>query len=78
VTWGIIAQNPAALVAPPRVHAEEIEIIREDEVRIVLNALRGRPLHTIAKLALATGVRRGEALALRYQDVDLDSGKIRV
>jgi integrase len=78
VTWGIIAQNPAALVAPPRVHAEEIEIIREDEVRFVLNALRGRLLHTIATLALATGVRRGEALALRYQDVDLDSGKIRV
>jgi Phage integrase, N-terminal SAM-like domain len=52
VTWGIIAQNPAALVAPPRVHAEEIEIIREDEAQIVLNALRGRLLHTIATLAL--------------------------
>jgi integrase len=78
VTWGIIAQNPAALVAPPRVHAEEIEIIREDEAQIVLNALRGRLLHTIATLALATGARRGELLALRYQDVDLDSGKIRV
>jgi integrase len=78
VTWGVISQNPAAAVSPPRVHAEEISIIREDEARIVLKALRGRLLYTIATLALATGARRGELLALRYQDIDLDAGKIQI
>jgi integrase len=79
-TWGIITQNPAALVHPPRVVQTEIEIIREDEIRIVLDALRGRNpvLHTIATVALATGMRRGELLALRWKDLDLDGGKLRV
>ena len=78
--WGVIAANPAALVHPPRVAQTEIEIIREDEIKIVLNALRSRnlPLYTIATTALATGMRRGELLALRWKDVDLDGGKLRV
>jgi integrase len=80
VQWGVIIQNPAAVVHPPRVQQGEIEIIREDEIRLVLNALRDRnlPLYTIATVALATGARRGELLALRWKDVDLDAGKLRV
>jgi integrase len=78
MTWGVIIQNPASLVSPPKVEAEEIEIIREEEVRTVLNALLGRQLGTIAMLALATGARRGELLALRYADVNLDAGTVRV
>ena len=35
-------------------------------------------MHMIAALGLATGIRRGELLALRWQDVDLDGGKLRV
>ena len=79
-TWGVIAANPAALVHPPRVAQTEVEIIREDEIKIVLNALRSRnpTLYTIATTALATGVRRGELLALRWKDIDLDGGKLRV
>jgi integrase len=78
--WGVIASNPAALVGPPRVAQTEIEIIREDEIRTVLNALRSRdlPLYAIATVALATGMRRGELLALRWKDIDLDGGKLRV
>jgi integrase len=79
-TWGVIAANPAALVHPPRVAQTEIEIIREDEIKIVLNALRNRdlPLYTIATVALATGMRRGELVALRWKDIDLDGGRLRV
>lgn len=58
--------------------AKEIEITREDEIKAVLQSQRGRPLHTIATLALATGMRRGELCGLRWKDVDLDGGKIRV
>jgi integrase len=78
--WGIIASNPAALVHPPRVTSTEIEIINEDEVRIVLDALRTRnpALYAIAALALGSGMRRGELCAVRWQDVDLDNGKVKI
>jgi integrase len=78
VTWGIIVQNPAALVRPPKAHAEEIEIIRESEIRAMLDGLRGRQLGTIAMLALASGTRRGEALAVRYADLNFDAGTVRI
>ena len=71
-------QNAASLVAPPRVTASEIEIIREDEIQTVLRKLRGRSMYMIAALALSTGMRRGELLGLRWQDVDLNSGTLRV
>ena len=44
----------------------------------VLRKLRGRSMYTIAALALSTGMRRGELLGLRWQDVDLNSGTLRV
>jgi integrase len=76
--WHVVQQNVASLVRPPRVAATEIEIIREGEIRTVLQKLRGRAMYPIAALALATGLRRGELLGLRRQDLDLDAGKIRV
>src|SRR5437660_1200074 len=46
--------------------------------KTVLQKLRGGSMYMIAALGLATGMRRGELLALRWQDVDLDGGKLRV
>ena len=62
---------------PPRVEGNEIKILREEEIGDLLAKLRGRSLYMIAVLGLATGMRRGEMLALRWQDVDL-AGKVRV
>ena len=76
--WDIVPTNVASLVRPPRVAATEIEIIREEQIRTVLEKLRGRALYPIVALALATGMRRGELLALRWSDVDLDGGRLRV
>jgi integrase len=80
VQWGVIVNNPAASVSPPRVSQTEIETIREDEIKLVLDRLRSRNpvLYTIAAVALATGARRGELLASRWKDVDLDGGKLRI
>ena len=58
--------------------AGEIEIIPEDQIQVVLRKLRGRSMYMIAALALSTGMRRGELLGLRWQDVDLNSGTLRV
>jgi integrase len=76
--WGIIARNPVALATPPKAPDTEIEILKPEEIKAVLLALRGRPLYPIAVLGLATGMRRGEMVALRWGAVDLDGGKIQV
>jgi integrase len=78
VKWGVITNNPVTAAEPPRVPRAEIKILEPDEIRTVLQALRGRPLYLIAVIGLATGMRRGEMVALRWGDVDLDSGKIRI
>jgi integrase len=76
--WGVVARNVASTVDAPRVKAREIEVLSPAEVQTVLERLRGRPLYPIAAVLLGTGLRRGELLALRWQDVDLDGGRLRV
>ncbi len=76
--WGVVHQNVAALVDAPTVSDREVKIPTAAEVRAMLEALHGRVLRTIAAVALGTGMRRGELLALRWQDVDLDGAKLRV
>jgi integrase len=48
------------------------------QIVTVLATLRGKPSHPIVALMLATGLRRSEALALRWQDVNLDGGTLQV
>ena len=78
VNWDVISSNVAARVTPPRVAQEEIEILTVSEIKAILDKSRGGPIHQVATLALATGMRRGELLALRWQDLDLDAGQITV
>jgi len=78
VQWGLLANNPATAVDPPRVTRSEVAILSEADVKVVLRKLRGRPIYLLAALGLATGLRRGEMLALRWNDVDLRAGRLRV
>jgi integrase len=89
VDWDLLRDNPVDRVKPPRVAAAEIEILSEAQARDVLEILRGktdlsdspdvdRAWYFAAALALATGLRRGELLALTWGKVDVDSAKIRV
>ena len=76
--WGLVQQNVAALVTPPRVASTEIGAASPAQVQTVLERLEGRSVFPIFMLALATGMRRGELLALRWCDVDLDGAVLRV
>jgi integrase len=69
VQWGVVLQNAAANIGPPRVEPKEIEILREDNVKTLLDKLHGSPLYMVALLGLSTGMRRGEMLALRWSDI---------
>jgi integrase len=77
-TWGVVAQNVAALLSPPPVPETEITILTEDQIGATLRHLDGRTLRPIVSFLLGTGARRGEALALRWKDLDLDKGVVRI
>ena len=78
VTAELVARNVASAVKPPRVEDTEIASLKADEVAAVLAALQGHPLEPIAVLALATGARRGEILALRWSDINIDAATLRI
>jgi len=78
-TWGVVPQNVAALVSPPSVpHDDEIAIMTQDQIGATLRHLGSRTLRPIVSFLLGTGVRRGEVLAVRWKDLDLDKGLVRI
>jgi integrase len=78
VRWGIAPRNVATLVTLPRVDRPEVQAIAPADARAILEAVRGDRIEALVTLALATGLRQGEALALRWSDVDLDDGRLTV
>jgi integrase len=70
--WGQVARNVAALVDPPRQQRYQAKPFTPDEARTFLVAVRGDRLEALYTAALALGLRLGEALGLRWEDVDLD------
>jgi integrase len=74
----LVARNVAHAIKPPKVEQAEVEILKADQIGIMLAALDGHPLQPIAVLALSTGARRGELLALAWGNVNLDHGTIRI
>jgi integrase len=77
-TWGIVGANVAALVSPPPVAETEITVLTEAQIGATLRHLEGRTLRPIVAFLLGTGARRGEALALRWKDVDFDNATVRI
>jgi integrase len=76
--WRLVSVNVATLVDPPRAVRREVRALSPAEARAVLEATRGDWLEALYTLALAVGLRQGEALGLHWQDVDLDAGTLRV
>jgi integrase len=76
--WGVVARNIAGMVDAPRVQGQEVEILTSAQITGVLATFRGKPAYPIVALALGSGLRRSELLGLRWCDVDLDGGSLRV
>jgi integrase len=79
VRRGYLSTNPADRVDPPRAaHPAAGAALTAEEARQLLAAARGDRLEALAVLALTTGMRKGELLALRWRDVDLEARVVRV
>jgi integrase len=79
VRWQLIARNPAADLELPTVPKAEMATLTRDQARTLLGAAEDRPLmYWLVLLGVATGARLGELLALRWADVDLEAGAVRI
>ena len=78
VRWRLIAVNPAEAVKPPKVERTEMKALDADGVIDLLEAARGTTLFPLTLLCVMTGVRRSEACALRWRNVDLDRGQLSI
>jgi len=73
-----IAENPAAVVKRPKVESKEAAFLTPDDVERLLVASEGSRYAPLFRLLINTGLRRGEALALRWSDVNMAERTIRV
>jgi integrase len=69
--WGLVARNVAELVDAPRAAKVNRKTWTPEQARAFLDAARGERLYALFHLGLVTGMRRGELLGLRWQDLEL-------
>lgn len=75
---GHITENPATLAKAPRISEEEVDPYGVAEIKRLLDAASRRRNSARWAVALALGLRQGETLGLRWPDIDLDAGVLRV
>jgi len=80
VRWGWIALSPAERARLPRMATRRIVAPEPEQVARLLEvaAIDHEQFAMFLRLAVATGARRGELCGLRWTDVDLDAGEVRI
>ncbi len=78
VKMGLLVRNAADAIEPPRSERGEMRALDPAGVAQLLHAAQGSELQAIIAVAIGTGLRRGELLALRWFDVNLDARRITV
>lgn len=76
VKWGYLARNPAKLVDLPRMERAPMRSLTRTDATRFLSAMEGTRWEALWVLLISTGLRPGEALALRW--VDVDGGRLKV
>ena len=74
----IIPYNPAKAAIPPKLKQREIRVLSQDEQKQFIEAVKGHRLEALYILALATGMRRGELMAITWDCVDWENNQIAV
>ncbi len=78
VDWQMLPRNVIDSVKKPRAYQKEVTALTPEQVRKFLEAARETRLHALFTLAVTIGMRLGELLGLRWQDVNLDAGTLTI
>lgn len=78
VRWQLLDRNPTDAVKAPRRSTLEAKSLTGEQVPKLLDVVEGHPVQVPTLIALGTGMRLGEVLGLRWQDIDLDAAAARV
>jgi len=74
----IIPYNPVKATVPPKMDQKEIRVLTEEEQKDFLKAVKGHRLEALYTLTLATGLRRGEVIALTWDNIDFNTSTLTV
>ena len=78
VKWQLIVRNVAEAVTPPKTKKVEMQTWDEEQVKTFLQVAKDSYYYPVYLTAINTGMRRGEVLGLRWQDIDFDNNVIYV
>ena len=73
-----LARSPLAdIQTKPSAKTKKVEVLDEEEIARLLDRLNGGWLYMPVLMAISTGMRRGEIIALQWRDLDLAKGTLR-
>ena len=78
VRWGIVSKNVCDVVDPPVIVSREAVPLSVEQARALVEHVRGHRLEVLLAMAIVTGMRRGELLALRWSDIDFEHRRLLV
>jgi len=78
IAKNLITYNPAASVTMPRLERKEMKTLSRDDINKLIASEMDEPLLPCIIFIIFTGLRRGEALGLRWADIDLAAGAIHI
>jgi integrase len=78
VKWGIVPRNVCKATTPPKPNPEEIHPLNAEQAKQFLEAARGNRLEALYVLAVTAGLRIGELLGLKWEDIDLDGEALHI
>lgn len=78
VAQGLILKNPALTCKAPTTHPKEMQVLTQEEMQRLLIQAKENDCYELLLLELSTGLRRGELLALRWDDLDFRTGELRI